>query len=341
MVNFYLGIFILFFLSCSHVPKNYEGGFELKRKKVILDTDIGSDVDDLIALALALASPELEILAVTTTGRQSIYRSQIARKWLALAGHADIPVFTGLDVPLPLKNERNSFIWFDIEGRGSLFDVDRVNAVDEMAKLIKQNENIEIITIGPITNIAALLRKYPNLKGSIRKITAMGGQLAPVNFNGREIDNADYNFRSDPIASMEVLKSEVPIKIVTIDATLKTWFTSEDLNKLSKSNHPFLEAIGKEIEMWRPLQEKFFGYNVEKLDNVAFLHDPLTVVCTYDESFCRVENLRIEPTFTNNKFKTLQSDNLKKGRSVQVVRDADLLKVRTYIIERILKYFKN
>ena len=69
-------------------------------RKIVLDTDIGSDVDDALCLALALASPEIEIVGLTTVGRESTRRARVARKLLDLAGRTEIPVFAGCRVPL-------------------------------------------------------------------------------------------------------------------------------------------------------------------------------------------------------------------------------------------------
>ena len=71
-------------------------------QKIVIDTDIGTDADDSIALALALASPELDLQAITVAGRQSFYRARIARRYLELAGRTDIKVFAGRDAPTPV-----------------------------------------------------------------------------------------------------------------------------------------------------------------------------------------------------------------------------------------------
>ena len=150
-------------------------------RRVVLDTDIGTDVDDALALALALASPELELVAVTTVSGDTTLRARIAARLLALAGRTDVPVHAGCAEPL---GGTAGFAWFGHEGDGIL---DRSRdavapepAVDALLRLFREQDGLELVTIGPLTNVAVALERDPGLAGRIARLTAMGGWLRGV-----------------------------------------------------------------------------------------------------------------------------------------------------------------
>lgn len=323
-----------------------------ERIKVVIDTDLGSDADDSIALALALASPELDIRAVTVVGRQSLYRSQIARAYLALAGRHDIPVYAGLDSPAPItprpsdgtEPTRFRFNWFNIEGETTLARPEKIEAVDALISLFSGDDALELVAIGPMTNVYEALKREPGIAKNIRRLTVMGGYISLVTYAGRIFPfKGDYNLCSDPQASHTVLRNaEIPIRLVTADVTLKTWLTQADMNVLRESESPVLQALIREIDRWTPLQERGFGYSLKEIDNVAFLHDPLTVACVWDESFCRFEDLHIENLITQeNVFRTLSRPNPMPStpRIMRCATGVAPEKFRAYLVQRLRAHF--
>ena len=155
-------------------------------RRIVLDTDIGTDVDDALALALALASPELELVAVTTVSGDTTLRGRIAARLLALAGRTDVPVHAGCAEPL---GGTAGFAWFGHEGDGIL---DRSRdavapepAVDALLRLFREQDGLELVTIGPLTNVAVALERDPGLARRIARLTAMGGWLREVVIGGQ------------------------------------------------------------------------------------------------------------------------------------------------------------
>mgnify|MGYP001600011378 FL=1 len=148
-------------------------------RPVLIDTDIGSDIDDAFALALALASPELDIKAITTVGGQAEDRAWIVCRFLSHGGFKSIPVAYGRD-PQP-KSE----IDWQIQYRrhpAPIFNrtqkPEKVSAVELMyQKLKEQPGKVTIIALGPLTNVARLLEEHPDAKALIRRIVAMGGSV--------------------------------------------------------------------------------------------------------------------------------------------------------------------
>src|SRR6266404_260821 len=197
-----------------------------RRIPIIIDTDIGDDIDDALALALALQSPELDIRAVTTVIDDVESRSRLAWKELGIFGRRDIPLATGAPEPLldPIR-----------QGRARQFEVltaadtvppaVRRRAVDLIIEtLLAAREKITVVPVGPLTNIALALKTEPRIKEKIERIVLMGGAFA--------LRQPEYNIRRDRIAADIVFRSGVPITAVGLDVTMKCKLRQQDLDRL-------------------------------------------------------------------------------------------------------------
>jgi pyrimidine-specific ribonucleoside hydrolase len=194
---------------------------------LIIDTDPG--VDDAVALALAVASPEADLLAVTTVFGNAPVASTTANacRLLALLGRPDVPVAAGADRPLAHPCSRGAQAWHGADGLGGRAATlpvpttrpDPRGAVGLMADVLRSAaEPVTIVPIGPLTNIAALLDAHPGLAPRIGRIVAMGGSLGAGNTAG----GAEFNVGSDPEAAHRVLTQDaVPTTLVPLDLTTR------------------------------------------------------------------------------------------------------------------------
>ena len=279
-------------------------------RRIVLDTDIGTDVDDALTLALALASPELELVAVTTVSGDTALRARIAARLLALAGRADVPVHAGCAQPLAAGG---GFAQGGHEGEGILDgvpdDFSAEPAVDALLRLFRTGDGLELVAIGPLTNLAVALERDPGLARRVARLTLMGGWMRGVTVCGRALPpSIDYNLCSDEAGSRRVLSSGIPIRLVTPDVTVQVWLTGDDVAGLERGTSPLQPALGRAMRVWVPRQQHLFAGLGTPLapDMAAFLHDPLTLACAYDESFCRIEELAIEPVTVNGVFRTIE-----------------------------------
>jgi len=184
-------------------------------RKILIDTDTASD--DAIALIMALRSPDVSVLAITVVAG-NVSAEQGTRNALfttELCG-SEVPVFTGAASPLQRPLEDAS--WF--HGQDGLGDhgyqpaarvAEDESAVDAIVRIIQANRGIELITLGPLTNLALALRQWPQLAANVSRCVVMGG--APC-CEGNVTPAAEYNFWVDPEAARAVLRSQLPIELV-------------------------------------------------------------------------------------------------------------------------------
>jgi len=280
-------------------------------RRIVLDTDMGSDVDDALCLALILASPELELVAVTTVGNEAHLRAQVARRLLDLACIESVPVFAGCRVPML---GGRGFNWFGLEGQGILEpgrepQVESRHAVDSLLQLSRDEPDFDLVAVGPMTNLAAALLLDPDFASRIRSLTIMGGHLRQVAYGGKVFPaGVDYNLCSDPEASYLVLRSGIPTTLICADVTLQTWIRPDDVDAIAAVATPFHRTLADAVRLWTPVQRRIFGGLGADMSepNAAFLHDPLTAAVLYAPELCSFETLEIEPAIEGGLFRTFE-----------------------------------
>jgi purine nucleosidase len=184
-------------------------------RNILIDTDTASD--DAVALIMALRSPQVRVLAITVVaGNVGVQQGTANALYTAELCASEVPVFSGAAAPLIRPLEDAS--WF--HGRDGLGDrgyvpsaraPEKEFAVDAMVRVIEANSGIEVITLGPLTNLALALRQSPTLAGNVSRCVVMGG--APC-CEGNVSPAAEYNFWVDPEAARVVLRSQLPIELV-------------------------------------------------------------------------------------------------------------------------------
>ncbi|AJQ54022.1 TPA: pyrimidine-specific ribonucleoside hydrolase RihA [Aeromonas hydrophila] len=241
---------------------------------VILDCDPGHD--DAIALILALASPELKVLAVTTSaGNQTPDKTlNNALRILTLLGHDDIPVAAGAPKPLA----RELIIADNVHGESGLdgpklpdptFAPVAMTALELMAKCLRESpEPVTLVPTGPLTNIALLLAAHPELKSKIARIVLMGGAAGPGNWTPA----AEFNIYVDPQAADMVFKSGLPITMCGLDVTHEAQVMDEDIERVRAITNPVAQCVAGLLDFFmiyhRDPKWGFAG---------APLHDPCTI----------------------------------------------------------------
>jgi inosine-uridine nucleoside N-ribohydrolase len=201
--------------------------------KIILDTDPGHD--DAVALLLALASPEVELLGVTTvSGNQTLEKTTTnALKILEFVDRTDVPVHVGC--PRPLVREQWAAAY--VHGESGLDGPDlpapstkpaEGHAIDFIAAQLEAADDVVLVPVGPLTNIGLLLARYPGIEERIGRIVLMGGAIAEGNVTAA----AEFNIWADPEAAHRVFTSGVNVTMVGLDVTHRALLLPEKAEEL-------------------------------------------------------------------------------------------------------------
>jgi purine nucleosidase len=251
---------------------------------ILLDTDIATDVDDCLALALILASPELRLRAITCAYGDVDLRARFASKLLALHGSTDIPVMAG--ARLPLLNKRPIY-WEGREGEGLLTPDDvsiayaREHAVDAIIRMVHaQPGQLHLLAIAPLTNVALALMRDPALP--LAHITIMGGVARGI--DRLDLPIAEHNIVCDPEAAHVVFSSGIPMTVIPLDLTTQVRIYSEGVARMRARRTPYHEAVARQVELYPRFAAQ--GY--------THVHDPLAIAAVIDPSFVRTERVRID-----------------------------------------------
>lgn len=312
-------------------------------KKVILDCDPGHD--DAMALFMAIASEEIELLAVTTSAGNQLPEKtyQNARKLLALANSEGIPVASGAKKPL----NRELVIADEIHGETGLDGAElpnptveelSVSANDLMAEILSNSqEKVTIIATGPLTNVAILLSSHPELKNKIQEISFMGGAC----FGGNYSPHAEFNIYVDPEAADIVLKSGIPVIMSGLDVTLKAQLFKEDIEEIREVGNVVSETMADLLDFFNLTTTKPFWAGEDHVEGIH-MHDPCAVAYIIDPTMFTSYPMYVE--IETSSCLSLGStvvdydDIYQKDKNVIVNFDIDLKKFKDLLIKT-MHYF--
>ncbi|MBK9926135.1 MAG: nucleoside hydrolase [Anaerolineales bacterium] len=245
----------------------------MKSKRIIIDTDPG--IDDAFTFLLALASPEIQLEALTTTqGNVTLEKAtRNALSILELCRASHIPVAVGSMYPLvqPLCASA------DVHGESGIGDSKLPepntkpvpqHAVDYLIERVLAEPNeISIFPIGPLTNVAMAIRKEPKFTEAVKELVIMGGAIQE---NGNVTPLAEFNIYVDPHAAHIVFHSGIPTTLIPLDVTHKCLLKQEHVARLMKIKSPITQFIKDAVDVYLKFsQERGFAGSA--------MHDPLTL----------------------------------------------------------------
>jgi purine nucleosidase len=248
------------------------------REKVIIDTDVGDDIDDAFAISLALKSPELEILGVSTTFGDTEARAKILDRLLGEAGRSDIPVLAG--TPTQTTNVMNQRRY----GEGGHFaKAVHPNAADFILEQIRRYPGqITLIAIGPLMNVGSLIDKDPATFLKLKRVVIMGGSIecgyGELWFCPQRGPDAEWNIINDIPSAKKLFLSGVPLYVMPLDSTQL---------KLDETKRAFLFKQGT------PLTDALTLLYHEWGQQTPTLFDPVTVAYILNPQICPVQPIHI------------------------------------------------
>ena len=253
-------------------------------QKIILDTDIGDDIDDALALAFAIMSGKIELLGVTTVFRNAAQRAELACCLLEALGRTDIPVYTGIGKTLLQSIPDWQNVAADhrprqmevLKKQAASIQPQSEHAVDFIIETVMASDgDITLMPIGPFTNIAAAFTLEPRLAQKTQ-ICMMGGATDRV--------RPEWNALCDPEATRIVFGTGAPITMVGLDVTTKCIMSYEQVKAIGAVDRPVNQICYELIHLWG-------GDNPEPRPT---LHDPLAVATLIDPTLCETREMQIE-----------------------------------------------
>ena len=298
---------------------------------IVIDCDPGHD--DAIAILLALASPEVELRAVTTVaGNQTLEKTtRNALKMLELAGRSDIPLAAGADVPLRRQLRTAADVHGETGLDGSNLPEPTKRPVDaHAAELLADaiEPGVVLVPTGPLTNVALLLERHPDVRDRLDRIVWMGGAIAL----GNVTPAAEFNAFVDPEAAAAVFTSGIPITMIGLDVTHKALFMTEHAERL-RNTGTVGRTVAELADFFLRVHRQRFGFSGAPMHDamaVAHVIDP-TLVATLE---CNVA-IETQSQYCDGRTVADRWQVLDAPRNVRVSIDVEADRFLDLLVERI------
>ena len=257
-----------------------------KPELVIFDTDIGDDIDDVFALGIALASPELKIVGITSAWGDTALRSRMIDRVLCETGRGDIPVLTGVATQRADAAAFSQAPWAKAGLPHQAHGDDAVAFILNQARL--HPGEITLLAVAPLTNIGAAIGRDPAAFRKLKRVVLMGGSV----LRGYDADgapgaatepSAEYNIAMDPPAAQKLFHSGVPISMMPLDST-QIAFHAQHSAEFAAISTPLTDSIEVLTAEWSHVTKR----------TAPTLFDPVAVAYAIDAATCPTKPVHIE-----------------------------------------------
>jgi len=234
-------IFILFLLA------TVSASAQSARMKVVLDTDIGTDIDDAWALGYALKSPSFHLLGVTVTDADTAQRGKLACKLLDRLGRTDVPVALGRPTaPVPADRIDYQFTWAE---DFQAYKPVAMPAAEFLADTIRKNPGeVTLIAVGPLQNIGDLVREHPDVIPLVKRVVLMSGSIGANAWSSSAV--AEWNVKLAIPEAQAVYAASWPMTIVPLDSTTYMRLEDREREKLRAARTPLVLALEALLRLW-------------------------------------------------------------------------------------------
>lgn len=260
-----------------------------QRLPVILDTDIGDDIDDTWALTLLLKCPELDIKLVVGDNKNAIYRAKLIAKLLEIAGRTDIPVGLGVGVEEHPGRQTRWVADYDLKRYPGKLHEDGVGAIIDTIR--NSPQPVTLICIGPVQNIAEALKRAPDIAKNARFVGMHGSVYK--GYGGSPQISAEYNVKVDPGALQAVFAADWEITITPLDTCGLVHLTGDKFRKVYESSDRLIRALMENYQIWREAHEK---KELPPPDRSSTLFDTVAIYLALEENLVEMEKLSLVVT---------------------------------------------
>jgi purine nucleosidase len=255
-------------------------------RHVILDTDIGTDVDDLLALVFVAKAPELCLEGVTTVHGNTLLRAKITKIACQKLAIPDLPIVPGATETL----SGQKIFWPGHEGENvpGIEHARVETSISAQQFLLDLSEKypgeLEILAIGPLTNLAQTISCFPQFRSRVKRLYLMGGAYW--------MDYSEHNIAMDVLAAKIVFESGIPITAIGLDVTSRVWITEMQVEQIRNLPNGLGSMLENQIRRWW----RFIGRNRnnphDPLAALAMVHPDLFSFKTCDVAVCMEQNRR-------------------------------------------------
>ena len=280
-----IGIIVaVFLIACGVAQAQPAKESQPAREKIIIDTDVGDDVDDAFAVALALKSPEFEILGFTAAFGDTPARARMLDRMLAEAGRGDIPIAMGAASKVNLTGFSQRHY---AEG-GKVAPRSYPDATDFILNQIRRHPGeITLVAVGPLPNVGALIDKDLATFRKLKRVVIMGGAFQPIpNRYGLGAPTApmpEWNIKNDIASAQKLFTSGVPVVAMPLDSTIHLKLHEVARNLLLTQGTPLTDMLAITYQQWS------FGTR----QPTPTLFDPMTLAWMAQPSLCPVTPMHV------------------------------------------------
>lgn len=295
----------------------------MPRTSVILDTDIGGDIDDTWALVMALKSPELDIKLVVGDQGMPQYRAKLIAKLLETAGRTDIPVGVGVHVKRQGKRAQEAWVRdYDLTSYPGNVYQDGVQAIIDT--IMKSPDPITLIAIGPMPNLKEALRREPRIAEKA-KFVGMHGSVR-VGYRGARKPAKEHNVAADPKACQKVFTAHWDMTITPLDTCGLVSLSGKRYAAVRDCPDKLVRALIQNYRIW-------CGSSPGRADKASStLFDTVAIYLAMDKAFCEMETLPIR--VTDDGYTVID----RKAKKIRVASKwKDMAGFQDYLVQRLTR----
>ena len=269
-------------------------------EKIIIDSDIGDDIDDAFALGLALSSPEFDIVGVSASFGDTVTRAKMFDRMLGELGRSDIPVAMGAPANVNLA----AFTQRRYAEGGNFARASHPSSVDFVLDQARKHPGeITLVAIGPLPNIGAMIDKDPAAFRKLKRVVIMGGSIRtmtdPYGMAGAIAPHPEWNIKNDIASAQKLFSIGVPLIVLPLDSTANLKF-----HELARTA---LFAQGSMLT--NILAGLYYEWSAATRSPTPILYDPMTLASMLEPSLCPLTPMHITVDEAGNTKETLGTPN--------------------------------
>jgi inosine-uridine nucleoside N-ribohydrolase len=261
-----------------------------KKIPVILDTDIGLDIDDTWALGLLLKCPELDVKLITTSTDNTPLKAKLVAKFLEIVGRSDIPIGIG-----PQENSKKGWLYPWIKD----YEISRYpgavheNGTEVLCSTIRDSpDSLTLIAIGPLGTVAGALKLNPNITENSRFV-GMHGSIR-IGYRGSNSLNREFNVKRNIKACRDVFQAPWEKTITPLDTCGNIVLSGALLERIMKCDNLVVRSIKENFEIWK--RKPIPKFLLAKKNETSVLFDTVAIYLGFSEELLNIEELKIEIT---------------------------------------------